>query len=213
MTAPPTGIPVPQIAAPPPLQTPQQKLEAHIAAIEKIVTAEAAASDAASAAGDLNRDRRLSDQPDYPPPKLLDPPARDAGNGVIGTMQRRLDSDQVLSNGPATTIGIAPPPEPIDWPASLGLLVGGVTVLAWFTLRGRSAILYIGKIIMRTIRHRAALVICLGAILVFADWRIFDQMQADYYWRGAHKAGWIAFFGACTILIGIYHWITGPPTE
>jgi len=71
----------------------------------------------------------------------------------------------------------------------------------------------IGAWIMHTLRHRAALVICLGAAWIAADWLIFNQLNAPGYLDDLHDDHWFSFFGFCAMLLGIYHWITGPPTK
>lgn len=91
---------------------------------------------------------------------------------------------------------------------AVGLLILGAILTFRFN---PGALKTLGGTIMQQFRQRAALAICLGIALVFADWRAFATFTDDPYWQQAHKAGWIALFGAATALIGIYHWITGPP--
>jgi hypothetical protein len=67
------------------------------------------------------------------------------------------------------------------------------------------------RMIMHTIRHRAAFVICLGAAWIAADWLIFNQLNAPDYLDDLHDDHWFSFFGFCAMLVGIYHWIAGPP--
>ena len=236
MTAPPTGIPIPQIAVPDQAPPPQLSSTAphpspfDVDALTKELlvkqAADAAAIAAARKAQQVELDRYLSGPDDFPLPKLQIPspaamPPRKAGGGVLSIMTPREDEEQLRKPQTATMQDNAREPgfwgRPIDtwqqWLLFYGaaaLILGGIW---WLAHLERNQYIRLWRVLMQTIRHRSALVICLGAALIFADWRIFDQLQADYYWRGAHKAGWIAFFGACTMLIGIYHWITGPPTE
>ena len=101
----------------------------------------------------------------------------------------------------------------INWPRTLVLGFAVAAGLAWLNPRGRVLLSISGRSIMQLLRKRAAAAICLGLALIFADWRVFDTVQTDLYWNAAHEAGWLALTGALIALIGLYHWIAGPPQD
>lgn len=70
----------------------------------------------------------------------------------------------------------------------------------------------LGALFMRTIRQRAALVICVGLGLLAADWFIGgDIFSTRHYWYDAHRAGYLSLIATVMALIGVYHWISNPP--
>jgi hypothetical protein len=70
-----------------------------------------------------------------------------------------------------------------------------------------------GKIIMQTFRQRAALVICAGAALCLVDYIIFPGAYGGTYEASLHQSHYAFLLGGLTILVGVYHWIAGPPQD
>lgn len=146
--------------------------------------------------------------PDFAPAvQPYEPPAFPSDGGLSNLPQAR-----VYTSVPEPNWAIARAPErQTDWPASIALAAVIALALGLAAPRSRAWLTAKGTALMHTIRRRAALAICGGLALVFADWRIFAALHADAYWRELHRDGWLALFGALVALLGIYHWIAGPP--
>lgn len=144
---------------------------------------------------------------EWQPPELPKLPAAP----VLPQSAGPLDFDRQLAE-PAP-YSAAPPPPPMSTATSFAWSAAGLALLAAIAFRERLAptALRAWRRTLQTIRQRAALVICLGAALVLADRYVFDGFEFDQYFTGLHNAGWIALFGGIVSLIGIYHWIAGPP--
>lgn len=71
----------------------------------------------------------------------------------------------------------------------------------------------LGEIVVQTMRQRAALVICAGAVLCLVDYLIFPDAYSGTYQASLHQSHYAFLLGSLTILVGVYHWIAGPPQD
>lgn len=69
----------------------------------------------------------------------------------------------------------------------------------------------VGREIVDFAKRRAALVICIGILLLAVDWLILGDLTRGYdFWEELHADHWIALTAVAITLIGVYHWITLP---
>ena len=130
------------------------------------------------------------------------------GGGMLSTMTPRTDR----TDRPSAVQGDTRPP-PIDYAATAALTAAIAIPLAIAVFRPKF-IPRLGAFIVKTVRQRAAFVICLGAAIVAADYLVFaDLLRENSYFSSAHKASWIALAGVAVSLLGIYHWIGGSPNN
>ena len=67
--------------------------------------------------------------------------------------------------------------------------------------------------IMHTLRQRAALVICAGLVILLLDWTFFVEATCDPYMQSLRHPRLPVLFGGLVTLVGVYHWIAGPPDK
>ncbi|PTR07889.1 MULTISPECIES: hypothetical protein [unclassified Novosphingobium] len=67
------------------------------------------------------------------------------------------------------------------------------------------------EVVMRTIKQRAALIICAGAALCLLDYTLFPGGYCGDYLPELHDTHMPFLLGSFAILVGVYHWIAGPP--
>lgn len=128
--------------------------------------------------------------------------AQAPAKSVADTMDFLPDAANPVGRGTADLRDI---PQPRDSATDAAIVLAvAVTALAF----------YQRKPLMRTVRERAALVIC-GGLAVMA---LSIFVAADHnFWEGASRLekfldrGWVTMFGASLTLVGLYHWIAGPP--
>lgn len=133
-------------------------------------------------------------------PSVLTPPDLEPG-GYFGTSHLVAEP---ITDGPR---------KKNDLPAILTFAAIAFGVLAALNPTGRRRAIGVGEWLMKNMKQRAALVICLGASLVLIDLMILDDMYSYETLYALHEKGWLTFFGGIVMLVGIYHWIAGPPTE
>lgn len=234
MTAPPTGIPVPQItypAAEPPPSTPSidehlqtlSEMMARIDAEQKVRDAEikaAEAADAKTAAADaaaaetervawIEKFMSHSAAPSSPDAETLPNPATVS---VQDSLQ--FDPMAVKSYRQADT---RPPDRHTQDLPLLGALIAIMLIAAaspkwWPQIKAQLPRLL--RLARSKARKHAPLILCLGVALVAADWLLFDNLiPKRTLLHDGHRNGAISFAGVSVALIGFYHWITGPPGD
>lgn len=121
-----------------------------------------------------------------------------------------LFADGPVESGVPFTQAADPQP-PSLWPpqremtAMIGIaIIAATALILWKKPTWRSRL-------MTTLRRRAALVICLGIGIVAASLTVAPNLFDSYEWEDFIKGQWLTFIGSAIALIGIFHWISGPP--
>lgn len=154
-----------------------------------------------------------------PTPEVIIPPAKpfafvprqSSQAGVLGTLEydpalmersARLPAADTREAAPTSVEILAGSAAVAGAILAAILLFQAITRLGWRRFSGD---------IMQYIRQRAALVICVGAGIVAADWLVLGQLtRHDDFWHDLHRDHWIAMTGVAISLVGIFHWIARP---
>lgn len=125
------------------------------------------------------------------------------------------DLDHLPAVPPRAMLPAAPAPWPYVPPPYVAPARDHVADLALAGLAVTALVaVYQWRLILRTIRERAALAICAGLAILAVSLVIADPYGLDLGSQRLARfldAGWMTLFGASVSLLGLYHWIAGPP--